>query len=552
MRPRVIAVVVVIAAAIIAPVWLGGSRWRASRDRAKVEAALDLAGLRFTPTQRDLLSPGLGKQREAFEKVRTVPLANEVAPALYFRPWPTGFQFPSGPSSISLRDRPAPALPRNLDDLGFASVADLSSLVKARLVTSEALVRLTLARLRGADPKLLAVVTYLDQRALASARRADAEIAAGRWRGPLHGLPYGAKDLLAAKGAPTTWGSRAFEKQVFDRDAAAIERLEAAGAVLVAKLSLGELAWGDVWFGGQTKNPWKTSRGSSGSSAGPAATVAAGLLPFALGSETLGSILSPSAECGVTGLRPTFGRVGRGGAMALAWSLDKIGPLCRSAEDCALVLEALRGSDPRDPTAVDAPFRYAHRKDLRGVRLGVVQAFFDREHEGKANDLAALDALRKLGAEIVPFELPTLPIGELRFMLEAEAAAAFDELTRSGRDALLVRQIENAWPNVFRRARLLPAVEYIQANRVRTLLIEDLARRLGGIDALVAPTRTSEILTLTNWTGHPAVGVPDGFTAEGVPTSLTFVGHLLREGELLSIAQAWQDATGHHLRHPPP
>jgi Asp-tRNA(Asn)/Glu-tRNA(Gln) amidotransferase A subunit family amidase len=253
----------------------------------------------------------------------------------------------------------------------------------------------------------------------------------------------------------------------------------------------------------------------------------------------------------VTGLRPTFGRVGRGGAMALSWSMDKLGPLCRTAEDCALVLDVLRGPDPRDPTAVDAPLRYAPRADLRGVKLGLVRAHFERDHDGKANDLEALRALEKLGATLVNVELPALPTSELRLILEAEAAAAFDELTRSGRDALLVRQIENAWPNVFRRARLIPAVEYIQANRLRALLIERTAELMKRVDALVAPTRTGPLLVLTNLTGHPAVAVPDGFGPDGLPASLTFVGQLLAEGELLSIAQAYQSATGHHLKRPP-
>jgi Asp-tRNA(Asn)/Glu-tRNA(Gln) amidotransferase A subunit family amidase len=536
-------------AVVALSIWQVPPRWRAHQTRARIESAEALIGLRFDDAKRDLMWNGLKEQAAAYDKIRSVALGDDVAPALVFRPWPIGMRFPEGESSVSMARRD-PAAPADLEQLAFASVAELSELLHQRKVTSEALTRLFLARLKRFDPQLLAVVSLTEERALAEARAADAELAAGKWRGPLHGVPYGAKDLLAARGAPTTWGSPIFKSQTFDKDAAAIRKLTEAGAVLLAKLSLGELAWGDVWYGGQTKNPWNPARGSSGSSAGPASAVAAGLIPFALGSETLGSIVSPATECGVTGLRPSFGRVARSGAMALAWSMDKLGPLCRSAEDCALVLDAIRGSDQGDAAAVDAPLRYAPRSDLRGVRLGVLQAAFDRDHDGKENDLAALEPLRKLGATLVPFELPALPIAQLTIMLTAEASAAFDELTRSGKDAQMVRQIENAWPNVFRRGRLIPAVEYIQASRVRALLIEEMAKRMAGLDALVAPSK-GELLVLTNLTGHPAVVVPDGFTKDGVPTSLTFVGQLLREGEVLSIAQAWQDATRFHLKRPP-
>jgi Asp-tRNA(Asn)/Glu-tRNA(Gln) amidotransferase A subunit family amidase len=549
MRARRIAAAAVLICLVAAAVWFVPPRWRALVARRTVLAAERLQGLHFSDAQRELIAKNVAQDREGYEKLRAVPLANSVAPALLFRPWPRGWRIEQGPSAVALTPHPGLRAPKDLQQLAFASITELSELLRTRQVTSEALTRQSLSRLKSLDPKLLAVVTLLEERALAEAQKADAELAAGHWRGPLHGIPYGAKDLLAARGGPTTWGSAAHKEQRFDEDATAIARLSQAGAVLVAKLSLGELAMGDVWFGGKTKNPWNTQRGSSGSSAGPAAAVAAGLVPFALGSETLGSIVSPATECGVTGLRPTFGRVSRAGAMALSWSMDKIGPLCRSAEDCAVVLDAIRGADGLDATVVDAPLRFAPRADLRGVKLGVLRAAFDEKRPAQENDERALQQLRALGAELVPFEAPALPLREMRLILVSEAAAAFEELTRSGRDSLLARQGEDAWPVILRRAKLIPAVEYVNANRVRALLIEEMDKRMRGLDALISPTHGATMLT--NLTGHPAVVVPDGFTKEGVPTSLTFIGQLLREGEVLAIAGAWQEATGFHHRHPP-
>ncbi|MEP0774640.1 MAG: amidase, partial [Acidobacteriota bacterium] len=443
------------------------------------------------------------------------------------------------------------------EDLAFLSVGELSALLRTRQVRAQELAELYLDRLRRLDEKLQCVVTLTPERALEQARRADRELAAGRWRGPLHGIPWGAKDLLAVRGYPTTWGAGPYRSQVLDEDATVVRRLDAAGAVLVAKLTLGELAMGDVWFGGTTKNPWKLEQGSSGSSAGSAAAVAAGLVGFAIGSETRGSILSPCTRCGATGLRPTFGAVPRTGAMALSWSMDKLGPIARTAQDCALIFDAIRGPDGADDTVVAAPFSWDPEADVRRLKVGYLASLFEREggkdedHEWRAHEREALEVLRRLGVELRPIELPDLPVDALSFILTAEAAAAFDELTRSGRDAELVRQDERAWPNIFRQARAIPAVEYIQANRVRRLAMQAMGRTLAGLDAYVSPTFGGANLPLTNLTGHPAVVLPVGFRADGTPTSITFCGNLFREDAALALAAAYQRATDHHRRRPP-
>jgi Asp-tRNA(Asn)/Glu-tRNA(Gln) amidotransferase A subunit family amidase len=398
---------------------------------------------------------------------------------------------------------------------------------------------------------LACVITLTEDLAIQQAKKADAEIAKGKYRGLLHGIPYGAKDLLAKKGYKTTWGSVPFKDQVLDYDATVITRLEEAGAVLCAKLTLGELAWGDVWFGGTTKNPWNLKRGSSGSSAGSASSVSAGLLPFAIGSETLGSIVSPSSECGTTGLRPSFGRVPRTGAMALSWSMDKLGPICRTVEDCAIVFNAIKGTDGKDLSTIDASFSFnGNRKDLKGIRIAYLKKDFDRNYPTKTQDSLSLVTLRKLGAELIPLELPNYPVGDMTIILSAEAATAFDELTRNGKDDTMVRQIKNAWPNSFRASRFIPAVEYLQANRLRTKLIQEMETKLKDIDVYISPAFGNANLTLTNLSGHPCVVLPNGFRPEGRPTSITFMGKLFGEGKLLEVAKIYQDATDFHKKHP--
>jgi Asp-tRNA(Asn)/Glu-tRNA(Gln) amidotransferase A subunit family amidase len=420
-------------------------------------------------------------------------------------------------------------------------VTELAALVRTRQVTSTELTELYLARLRKYDPVLRCVVTLTEQAARAQASRADREIAAGRYRGPLHGIPWGAKDLIAVGGTNTTWGAAPFRDRTIDETATVARRLEEAGAVLLAKLSLGALASGDRWFGGQTRNPWNPAQGSSGSSAGSAAAVVAGLVGFAIGSETHGSIVSPCRRCGATGLRPTFGRVSRTGCMTLAWSLDKLGPIARSVEDCALVLGAIHGYDGFDTAAVDRPLVWPARRDVRRLRVGFVEG-------GRApEDRPELAVLEKLGAQLLPIQLPSqYPVGSLlATILNAESATVFDELTRRG-----VTEGLNSWPGVFQAAQFIPAIEYLRAQRIRTLLMDAMEKAIEPVDLYVG----GNDLTLTNLTGHPTVVLPDGFRTQGeisTPRSLTFTGRLYGESELLAVARAYQNATGHHLRRPP-
>jgi len=513
-------------------------------------AAEKIIGLRFTPKERRLMLDNLKKNVSHYKELRKVPLSNAIHPALCFNPSLSTMK-PEKQAKMPLAFKDTDIqMPQNFEDIAFYPLTSLASLIKSRKLTSTQLTELYLSRLKKYGPPLECVVTLTEELALKQARRADQEIAAGHYRGPLHGIPWGAKDLLSTIGTKTTWGAEPYKDQVLEENATVVERLEQAGAVLVAKLSLGALAMGDVWFGGKTKNPWNPKQGSSGSSAGPAAATAAGLVGFSIGTETWGSIISPCTRCGVTGLRPTFGRVSRFGAMALSWTMDKIGPICRSVEDCALVFDTIYGADGKDPTVADFPFNWEPSLDLRQIRIGYLKKAFEKDYKNKKNDEACLALLRSLGAELVPFELPELPVNALSLILDAEAAAAFDELTRRGKDDLLRRQDKNAWPNIFRQARLIPAVEYIQANRIRTVLMEEMRAKMKEIDVYLAPSFGGDNLLLTNLSGHPAVVVPDGFDQQGSPTSITFIGNLFEEAKALRVAMAFQDATDFHLKHP--
>jgi Asp-tRNA(Asn)/Glu-tRNA(Gln) amidotransferase A subunit family amidase len=516
-----------------------------------VKQAEKIMGLEFTPAEADSMLSKLNDTRKNFEDNRKVELKNEVSPALIFNPLPVGFEFDKGASSFKSSDLKAIKVPADKNELAFYSVRQLAELIRTKQISSIELTTFFLERLKKYDAQLACVVTLTEDLAIQQATQADAEIKAGKYRGLLHGIPYGVKDLLAKKGYKTTWGSVPFKDQVLDYDAVVVQRLEKAGAVLCAKMTLGELASGDVWFGGMTKNPWDLKRGSSGSSAGSASAVSAGLLPFAIGSETLGSIVSPSSECGDTGLRPTFGRVPRTGAMALSWSMDKLGPICRTVEDCAIVFNQIYGKDGQDLSVMDAPFVFdGTKKDLKGIKIGYLKADFEGKYPNKTTDSLTLIMMKKLGADLIPLELPNLPSNDIRFLLSVEAAAAFDDLTRSNRDDLMVRQIKNAWGNTFRAARFVPAVEYIQANRYRTLLIQDFHTKLKDLDVYLSPAFGSKNLTMTNLTGHPCVVLPNGFRKEGRPTSITFMGKLFGEGKLLQVAKIYQDATDFHLKHP--
>ena len=518
---------------------------------AMVEHAGKLIGLEFPVEKQEMMRDGLNARLSEFQALRKIPLPNDVPPAVLFNPLPVGFKFETA------RHRPKWNPPRNVelpkkpDDLAFYSVAQLGALIKSKKISSERLTGFYLARLKQFGPRLECVVTLTEDLAIQQARRADAELARGIYRGPLHGIPYGAKDLLATKGIRTTWGSVPFQQQMFSADATVVRRLDEAGAVLVAKLTLGELAMGDVWFGGLTRNPWNPRLGSSGSSAGSAAATSAGLVAFAIGSETHGSIVSPCTVCGVTGLRPSYGRVSRHGAMALSWSMDKLGPICRTVDDCALVFNAIRGPDGIDQTLYDAPFNYHPPVRLARLRIGYLKADFEKK-KNNTNDLATLRLLESLGAKLIPIELPKFPVSALGMILSAEAGAAFDELTRSGKVDLLVRQARSAWPNAFRQARFIPAVEYLQAQRIRFLLIQEMAKLMEKIDVYVAPSDGGDNLLLTNLTGHPCIVMPNGFSSATppTPTSITLVGKLFGEANLLGVAKACQDADPFHERHP--
>jgi Asp-tRNA(Asn)/Glu-tRNA(Gln) amidotransferase A subunit family amidase len=515
-------------------------------DAERLAVALDVIDLAFERSELELAGRRVASHREAYGRYRAALIPDSLPPAIRFDPWLPGIGRRPRRSGVRELTLPEATRPADLEELAFATIPQLAALIRSRQVSCVELAQLSIERLRRLDAALHCVITLTEQRAITMAQGLDEELAAGRWRGPLHGIPWGAKDLLAVRGHPTTWGTPPFADQVIDEDATVVRRLDAAGAVLIAKLSLGELAWGDVWTGGRTNNPWDPNEGSSGSSAGSAAAVAAGGVPFAIGSETLGSILSPSRICGVTGLRPTFGRVSRHGAMALAWTMDKLGPIARSAEDTALVLVAIAGADGLDETARDVPFELPAPVDPKGWRVGVVEAAFDHEPETRP----ALDSLRSMGAELVPVTLPKALVDDFWLILEAEAATSFDELTRDGRIRSMVRQEDEAWPNVFRAGRLIPAVEYLRANRIRRRLMIELDDLLQDLDLLVHPTDEDSTLSLENLTGHPAIALPWGTRPNGAPNSIAFAGHLDREDDLVAFAMAWQARTDDHRHHP--
>jgi len=511
-------------------------------------------GIEFTDEERELMIDGLNDQLKNYERIREVSLDNSVAPAVQFNPLVSGVRSRPKQRAIKISKHKRREFTSNLEDIAFWTITDLAGLIKSRKVSSVELTKMYIERLKKYDEKLKCIINLTEELAFKQARRADEEISAGHYRGPLHGIPWGAKDLLAVKGYKTTWGAMPFKEQVLDYDATVVKRLEEAGAVLIAKLTLGALAMGDVWYGGKTRNPWNPEKGSSGSSAGPGSATSAGLVGFSIGSETLGSIVSPCTVCGVTGLRPTFGRVSRYGAMALSWSMDKLGPICRSVEDCALVFHAIHGPDDLDPTVrEDASFNWNPAMNVKKLKIGYLKSDFEKDRKDekwKANDLATLGTLRSIGFNLRAIELPDFPIGSMRLVLRVEAAAAFDELTRSNRDKLLVRQGKGSWPNIFRTARMVTAVEYIQANRLRTLLIKEMEKLMSDIDVYVAPTWAGDNLALTNLSGHPAVVVPNGFNEKNEPTSITFTGRLFGETETLLVAKAYQDATTFHTKHP--
>lgn len=517
-----------------------------------IREAEKVVGIEFTPEERELMLEKVREQVADYRELEEVAVPNHTPLALQFDPVVPGTELPTEEKPFRRSAVSVGAAPPDPEELAFEPVTRLAEYLREGKVSSVELTRMYLDRLERHGDELNCVVTLTEELALEQARRADRELAEGTWRGPLHGVPWGAKDLLAVRGYPTTWGAEPYRNQTLDVDATVARRLEEAGAVLVAKLSMGALAKGDVWFGGTTRNPWKTSEGSSGSSAGSAAATAAGLVGFSIGTETLGSIVSPSNRCGVTGLRPTFGRVSRHGAMKLSISQDKIGPICRSVEDCALVLEAIRGPDGHDGTVRDVPFNWDGTAGLEGLRVGYYRSAFEEDRETRRFDDRALEVLRGLGTDPVPIELPDhFPVDALSFHTKAEEAAIFDRLTRSHRDDLLTRQDEDAWPNEFRRGQLIPAVQYLQANRIRSMVMRAMRSTMSEVDVFVTPTYGGSVLTTTNLTGHPSVTLPNGFEEDGTPVSISFVGELFGEAEMLRVAHAYQGATDFHERHPP-
>jgi Asp-tRNA(Asn)/Glu-tRNA(Gln) amidotransferase A subunit family amidase len=512
-----------------------------------VASAERLIGLTFTEAERLLLLENVQGLTKQYEKLRALRLDNAMAPALVFQPFAPA-RAEAMPRSYRMSRIPPVTRPANLEAAAFLPLTHLAELIRTRQVTSLELTEMYLQRLKRYYPFLHCVVTITEELALAQAKAADAEIQAGHYRGPLHGIPWGVKDLFAVRGYPTTWGAEPYRDHVIDADATVVKRLEAAGAVLVAKLTLGALAMGDVCFDTMTRNPWNIDEGSRGSSAGSASAVAAGLVGFAIGTETFGSIVSPSNRCGTTRLRPTYGRISRDGAMALCWSMDKIGPMARSVEDCALIFSAIYGPDGQDAAVIDVPFEWNPDLTLDSLKIGYIPGAFEN---GTPIDQAALEKLRAIYPNLIPIELPEDDPEPLLLILHAEAAAAFDELTLTDQDDRLTRQDKQAWPNQFRSARFITAVEYIQANRFRARLMQKMAEVMRQVDVFVAPSFADKVLMLTNFTGHPAVVLPSGFSGSPEsPSSITFTGTLYGETALLAAAKAFQEATDFHQRHP--
>jgi Asp-tRNA(Asn)/Glu-tRNA(Gln) amidotransferase A subunit family amidase len=519
---------------------------------ADLEAAERMVGLSFTDEERTQMVESINERVDLYRALRKVPVDETVAPALVFDPTVEPMSLPEVEVPLDFTEDGPGRRPED-PDLAYASVGELQGLLSAGRISSEELTRLYLDRLKTYGPELECVVSLTEDLALQEARSSDAERARGRVRSPLHGIPWGAKDLLATARYRTTWGAAPFKEQSFDYDATVVERLRDAGAVLTAKLTLGALAQGDIWFGGQTRNPFNLEEGSRGSSAGSAAAVVAGLTGFTIGSETLGSITSPSDRCGATGLRPTFGRVSRHGAMALSWSMDKLGPICRTVEDCAAVLQVIQGADGRDITARNVPLGWDPGSDFRTLRVGFLRSAFEADSSTAPFDRDCLEVLRRMGVRPVAVELPDqFPLSALStLVLHPEQGASFDSLIRENREDLLVNQRRNARPDRLRQSRFIPGVEYVQANRVRRLLMEDMARRMDGIDVLVTPTRAPGISTITNLTGHPSLTLRSGFRENGTPVSITLVGGLFGERHLLTLGKAFQDETGLHRSRPP-
>ncbi|MFS8086116.1 MAG: amidase, partial [Acidobacteriota bacterium] len=517
-----------------------------------IHNAEKVIGIELNEKQEEMALPGVNRNLDSYETVRKIDVPLDTEPAIVFHPAQPGFHIKRANAKIKFKfGKNEPAQFKSVEDLAFATVPQLAELIRTKKASSVELTRMYLGRLKRYGPKLRCIVTLTEDLAMKQAQDADDDLRRGKYRGPLHGIPWGAKDLFATKGIKTTWGAEPYRDQIIDYDATVVERLRAAGAVLVAKLSMGALAQGPRWFGGVTRNPWVPDEdrlGSSGSSAGPASATAAGLVGFSIGTETLGSIVSPSSRCGVAGLRPTYGRVSRFGAMGLSWTMDKIGPICRGVEDCAAALDAIYGPDDRDTTVGDAPFNWSAEVPLSKLRIGYLKTEFEgagfqpqneqqrlQQEQRKAMYKEALDALERAGVKMTPIEMPKFPSQNIRFILTAEAATAFDDITRDGRVNQLSGQDAGDWPNSFRTSRFVPAVEYLRAQRARALLMREMDKLMMQWDVFVSPAPGSASLLITNLTGHPAVCVPCGFLdvpagnnnpAQHLPQAIMFTGGL--------------------------
>ncbi len=517
-----------------------------------IPAAERVIGLEFKPAERDSLFDDVKSNMKVYQKMRQYKLDNSVPLSTWQNPVLPGMKFNMKQNPVKWNLPKDLDVPANKNELAFYNILQLASLIKNKKISSVELTKFFIERLKKFGDTLQCIISITEDIAMQQALQADNEIAAGKYRGPLHGIPYGLKDLFAVKGTKTTWGAAPYKDQAIDEDAFVYTQLKNAGAVLIAKFTLGALAMGDYWYGGRTKNPWNLKRGSSGSSAGSTAATVAGLVPFAIGTETLGSIISPSNVCGATGLRPTFGSTSRTGAMALSYSLDKVGPICRSAEDAAVVFNYLHGTDGLDQCAVNMPFNYTGKTDFSKLKIAYAKNYFDKG-DTLGNEMKVLDVYRKLGADLVPVDFPDSTVYNfdiVGIIIGAECAAQFDELTRSDMDDMLTRQRKGDWPNQFRSSRFIPAVEYINAYRHRYILMQKVNEVIKNYDAFICPTYGGNQLSITNLTGHPAVIFPTGINKNNLPTSITLIGKLYDEATLLAIAKAYQNATDFNKQHP--
>ena len=518
-----------------------------------IQDAVKYYDLDFTSAEVDSMLGGLKGSKDNYARMHQQYPPNQLPFPFAFNPAPIGTKAPTKQDRLNWDIPMRTALPENREELAFYSIPQLAALIVSKKISSVDLTKFFIARLKKWGDTLECVISLTEDIAMQQAKQADDELKQGIYRGPLHGIPYGLKDLFAVKGTKTTWGSTPYKDQVIHEDAFVYTQLKKAGAVLCAKLSMGALAYDNKWFGGATKNPWNLNQGSSGSSAGSASATAAGLLPFAIGTETQGSIISPSTRCGNSSLRPTFGSVSRSGAMVLCWTLDKIGPICRSAEDAAIVFAYINGSDEKDPSAIKHSFNYTGRTDWKKLRIAYAENYF-KNLPPESPQLKVLDQYRSMGANLKAVNFPDsaiYPFDIIGIILSAESAAAFDELTRSNRDDLIERQDKRFWPNIFRSARLIPAVEYINANRYRYNLCVAMNAFMKNFDVLIVPTGVGSQLSITNLTGHPAAVMPVGFNKSGSPVSITLLGNLYDEASILAAAKAYQDKTDHHKKHPP-